>query len=114
MHLVDILADSKDKSIFKALFDQLKYLSSSRGYSQMKCHTLSKNEFLIDRLRESKFLDYTNLISRMKKAKTEPSMQFFVYLSDEVELEQDVWDHQNWYFTDLVKEGRPYTGRPIE
>ena len=114
VHLVDILADSKDKSIFKALFDQLKYLSSSRGYSQMKCHTLSKNEFLIDRLRESKFLDYTNLISRMKKAKTEPSMQFFVYLSDEVELEQDVWDHQNWYFTDLVKEGRLYTGRPIE
>jgi hypothetical protein len=113
VHLVDILVDRKDKVIFQELFDQLRHLSRSNGYKLMKCHTLSKNHFLVDQLREGKFLNYANLFARLKKDKHEQPMQFFVYISDEVKLKKDVWDNQNWYFTDLVKEGRPYTARLI-
>lgn len=114
VHIVDILAEAKNESVFRSLFSQLKYLSLSQGYVMLKCHTLSKNQFLIDRLRESKFLNYADLFSWFKKGKAEPPIQFFAYISNEVEMKQDVWDNQNWYITDLVKEGRPYTGRPIE
>lgn len=113
VHLVDILVDGKDKRIFRALFDQLKHESKLKGYILMKCHTLSKNHFLVDRLREGKFLNYADLFARLKKDKQQQPMQFFVYISDEVELEKDVWDNQYWYITDLVKEGRPYTARLI-
>ena len=112
VHLVDILVDAKDKLIFRALFEQLKHLSRAAGHTQLKCHTLSKNTFLIERLREGKFLNFSELFSTFKKKKSHP-VQLFIYVSDDVQLDQDVWDHQHWYFTDLVKEGRPYTARLI-
>jgi len=113
VHLVDILGDTKDKAIFRALFDQMRKISISKGYKLMKCHTLSKNEFLIDRLREGKFMNYAGLFANIKRGKDETPMQFFVYAAEELETEMDVWDNQSWYITDLVKEGRPYTARLI-
>jgi len=114
VHLVDILVDAKDTQIFRALFDRLKHISRIKGYSQLKCHTLSKNQFLIDQLRLGKFINFADLFVGLKQKKTDHPMQFFVYIAEDIQGEGEVWDNQHWYFTDLVKEGRPYTARLIE
>ena len=113
VYVVDVLADKQDSSIFRALFDKLKIMSEKNGCSQLKCYTSSKNSFLIDRLRESNFLNYSDLFSVLRVKKSVRPFQLFVYVSNEVSVEKDVWDTNSWYITDLIKEGRSYTDSHI-
>jgi len=113
VHLVDILCDGRDKDLFRSLFSKLKEDALARGYKLLKCHTLSKNQFLIDRLQEGKFINYAGFLSGFKNSRNDTPMEFFVYVAEDLEAEIDVWDNQSWYMTDLVKEGRPYTARLI-
>ncbi|MEA3287589.1 MAG: hypothetical protein U9Q77_09480, partial [Candidatus Marinimicrobia bacterium] len=113
IYIIDILAENKNISIFKRLIERLKDESHKQHYSQIKCYTASKNKFLIDILRDSKLIDFKELFSIKKSDHNNRPTQIFVYVSDEVNTDQNLWENQHWYITDLIKEGRPYTSRLI-
>ncbi|MCF7824331.1 MAG: GNAT family N-acetyltransferase [Candidatus Marinimicrobia bacterium] len=114
LYIVDLLANQKDNSIFINMFDHLKSYGIEKACHRIKCHTPSLNKFLIQVLSVAKFVNYADLFTlNIFKQKTPPK-QLFVYVSDEIESEKDIWDNGYWYFTDIVKEGRPYTVRPID
>jgi hypothetical protein len=113
IHIIDVIADSKSEVIFKALFEKLIAIGKDEGFSQVKCYTASKNMLLTNMLQKSKFINWAEItiVQGFKKQIREP--QIFVYVDESVDSMQDHWDGQNWYLTDLVKEGRPYVGRAI-
>tara|TARA_B100000378_G_C17780779_1_gene320212 strand:+ start:65 stop:238 length:174 start_codon:yes stop_codon:yes gene_type:complete len=45
-----------------------------------------------------------------RKKPTKPK-QLFIYISEETDIKGNPWNNENWYLTDLVKEGRFYTVR---
>jgi len=114
IHIVDILAGNKEELIFKIMLEGLKTEGRKLALSQIKCYTASQNQFLVEVLGSSKLINYTGLFSRKNAPKNKPATQIFVYISDELKADHDVWDNNSWYITDLIKEGRPYTARPIE
>ncbi len=113
VHIVDVLVSGKNPEIYNRLYEELKIISKEAGLSQIKCSTASKNQFLIERLSASKFRNFQQLFWRIKFSKKEQVSQLFVYLSEDIMTDQDPWDNQLWYITDLMKEGRPYTARLI-
>ena len=110
IYIVDIFADEQKKSVFKALLNELQHLGAKQNHAQIKCYTSSRNLFLIKMMKAGNFLNFANLFSIRKT--THPK-QLFIYVSESIQTEHDPWDGQHWYITDLIKEGRPYTARPI-
>ncbi|NQV29785.1 MAG: GNAT family N-acetyltransferase [Candidatus Marinimicrobia bacterium] len=113
VHIVDMIVSERNQEIHKRLFEELKHISSVAGLSQIKCSTSSKNQFFINRLSSSKFMNYQDLFSCFRFSKKQQATQLFVYLSEDQVGEPDQWDNHSWYITDLMKEGRPYTARLI-
>ncbi len=113
IHIIDILAHGKQKDIFKILLEKLKVEGRQQHLAQIKCYTASQNQFLIEMLQSAKLINYTELFDLKKSERKKRPPQLFVYIAEGLESELDMWDNKNWYITDLIKEGRPYTARPI-
>ncbi|NQV14943.1 hypothetical protein HQ531_05740 [bacterium] len=111
IHIVDILADRKLKTIFMSMLNKLKLIGQDKSFTLIKCYIPSRHSFLAEMLKAGKLINFSDLFS-VKKS-TQPT-QLFVFVSDVIKTDQDLWDNQHWYLTDLVKEGRPYVARRNE
>ena len=106
--IVDIFVDKKDKKIFQMALESSCEFAFQNSAIQVKCNTIKRSSFLSKELKSAGFFSLGELFSLGFKKKSKKPEQLFVYISDEIISSQNMWDPENWYVTDLIKEGRPY------
>jgi len=109
--IIDIFADKKNKHIFVTLLSAIKRYAFQKGIVQIKCNTIKRSNFLINVLKSVGFFNMGDYLNEYCRIKTTKPKQLFIYISTETDIKGNPWDNENWYLTDLVKEGRPYTER---
>ena len=108
LFIVDIFVDKKDKKIFQMALESSCEFAFQNSAIQVKCNTIKRSSFLSKELKSAGFFSLGELFSLGFKKKSKKPEQLFVYISDEIISSQNMWDPENWYVTDLIKEGRPY------
>ncbi len=105
--VVDILADEKRREIFKTLLNGLKKFAIIEKVVQIRFSTLKRNKFLARLLRANGFIP-NNIFSLKDYRNSFRRNQFYVYLPRYLKKDPRLIRNENWFITDLVKEGRPY------
>ena len=109
--IIDIFADRMNKHIFQNLLHAVRKYAFQKGIVQVKCNTIKRSKFLVSVLKSAGFYNLGDLLNKYCRKKTKNPKQIFIYISEEIDLKGDPWNNENWYLTDLVKEGRSYTER---
>jgi len=112
--VVDLIVSDARTDLGSQLLQRLTHISRERDYGKIKFNTSNKNKILKQVFKQAKFINYSEVFKFRKQEPAPAEIELFVYLSEGVQKEQNVWDEENWYITDMFKEGRPYTRRPIE
>lgn len=103
--ITDILAENKEMAVFNTMISYLIWYAGKMGADAVICRTLAGNGVLKAAFAKNKFIDLFTL-RKMIERKGHLG-EFHVYLSPDIQSEQDPRDPGNWYVTDLVKEGQP-------
>ena len=106
--IVDIFVNKKDSKIFQMALKASCEFALQNGVFQIKCNTMKRSSVLSQELKSAGFFSLSEFFNLGFKKKSKKPSQLFVYISDEIISSQNVWDPENWYVTDLIKEGRPY------
>ena len=109
--IIDIFADGKNKHIFRNLLNSVREYAFQKGIIQVKCNTIKRSKFLVSVLKSAGFFNMGDLLNEYCRKKPTKPKQLFIYISDETDIKGNPWNNENWYLTDLVKEGRFYTVR---
>ena len=109
--IIDIFADGKNKHIFRNLLNSVRKYAFQKGIVQVKCNTIKRSKFLVSVLKSAGFFNIGDLLNEYCRKKPTKPKQLFIYISDETDIKGNPWNNENWYLTDLVKEGRFYTVR---
>ena len=109
--IIDIFADGKNKHIFRNLLNSVREYAFQKGIIQVKCNTIKRSKFLVSVLKSAGFFNMGDLLNEYCRKKPTKPKQLFIYISDETDIKGNPWNNENWYVTDLVKEGRFYTVR---
>ena len=109
--IIDIFADGKNKYIFQNLLNAVRKYAFQKGIVQVKCNTIKRSKFLVSVLKSAGFFNMGDLLNEYCRKKPTKPKQLFIYISDETDIKGNPWNNENWYLTDLVKEGRFYTVR---
>lgn len=109
--IIDIFADGKNKHIFRNLLNSVRKYAFQKGIVQVKCNTIKRSKFLVSVLKSAGFFNMGDLLNEYCRKKPTKPKQLFIYISDETDIKGNPWNNENWYLTDLVKEGRFYTVR---
>ena len=109
--IIDIFADGKNKHIFRNLLNSVRKYAFQKGIVQVKCNTIKRSKFLVSVLKSAGFFNMGDLLNEYCRKKPTKPKQLFIYISEETDIKGNPWNNENWYLTDLVKEGRFYTVR---
>ena len=109
--IIDIFADGKNKHIFRNLLNSVREYAFQKGIIQVKCNTIKRSKFLVSVLKSAGFFNMGDLLNEYCRKKPTKPKQLFIYISEETDIKGNPWNNENWYLTDLVKEGRFYTVR---
>ena len=109
--IIDIFADRMNKYIFQNLLHAVRKYAFQKGIVQVKCNTIKRSKFLISVLKSAGFYNMGDLLNKYCRKKPKNPKQIFIYISEEIDIKGDPWNNENWFLTDLVKEGRSYTER---
>ena len=109
--IIDIFADGKNKHIFRNLLNSVREYAFQKGIVQVKCNTIKRSKFLVSVLKSAGFFNMGDLLNEYCRKKPTKPKQLFIYISEETDIKGNPWNNENWYLTDLVKEGRFYTVR---
>jgi len=109
MSIIDIFADQKDKKIFASILMAIKKYAFQEKINQIKCNTNKRNSYLGEILKSAGFYNIEAFFDRVCLKEPGKAKQIFVYISDEIEQKKNPWDNKEWFITDIMKEGRPYT-----
>ncbi len=109
--IIDIFADGKNKHIFRNLLNAVREYAFQKGIIQVKCNTIKRSKFLVSVLKSAGFFNMGDLLNEYCRKKPTKPKQLFIYISEETDIKGNPWNNENWYLTDLVKEGRFYTVR---
>ena len=109
--IIDIFADGKNKHIFRNLLNAVRKYAFQKGIVQVKCNTIKRSKFLVSVLKSAGFFNMGDLLNEYCRKKPTKPKQLFIYISEETDIKGNPWNNENWYLTDLVKEGRFYTVR---
>ena len=109
--IIDIFADGKNKYIFQNLLNAVRKYAFQKGIVQVKCNTIKRSKFLVSVLKSAGFFNMGDLLNEYCRIKPTKPKQLFIYISEETDIKGNPWNNENWYLTDLVKEGRFYTVR---
>ena len=107
--IIDIFADQKDKKIFASILMAIKKYAFQEKINQIKCNTNKRNSYLGEILKSAGFYNIEAFFDRVCLKEPGKAKQIFVYISDEIEQKKNPWDNKEWFITDIMKEGRPYT-----
>lgn len=102
LRIVDILADQRDEHIYHRLLENMKALALKEARSGVVFSTLQKNSFFKKVFTANHFMLPASSSLKRKGALTD----FYVYLSDTIKSDRNLLQPDNWYITELVKEGR--------
>jgi len=106
LRIVDILAESRDISIFEELIDNLIIYSKKEKVGIIMCSTLNGNEILKKIFRHNGFINYNIFAFRKRFSKANNEKPFHIFISKSVLTSKDIFDPENWYVTSIVAEGR--------
>ncbi len=109
--IIDLFANKNQPIVLKKILITIKHLASKNGIFQVKCNTLKRNKCLARILKSAGFFNPKEILNKFIMKKSKKPSQFFVYISKEINIKGNPWNHNHWYVTDLLKEGRPYTER---
>jgi len=105
--VVDMLADTKQKKIFKQLLNDLKRYARENGVNQIRFSILRRSKFLARRLRAAGFIP-NHIFSWATFRKSILRNQFYVFIPQDLKHHPEMTRPESWYVTDLFREGRPY------
>jgi hypothetical protein len=100
----DILVENKSMPIFKTILSYLIWHAKDIGACAVTCSTLVKNPILNEVFSKCGFANLYKL--RKIYDNKELLNSFHVYVSPEVNSKENPLNPENWYITDLVREGR--------
>jgi hypothetical protein len=113
-HIVDMIVAGADSALGAALLNRMIQEGKARSFRQIKMSTSWKNDRLLRMLEGANFKNYRDLFSSAASKRKTMRTELFVYISAAQQQNEAVWDEREWYITDLMKEGRPYTARLIQ
>ncbi|GEM_PF-369746 len=107
LSIVDIVVDGRSGPLYRHLLAALTERGRQRGVEKITCLTLRRSRPLARCLRSAGFLN-KGILSPAAFRRSFRPRQFFLYVPEELRDDPRVTDHDSWYVTELVLEGRDY------
>jgi len=107
LSLVDLIVEGRSPALHRHLLAAVTGRGEELGAEKVTCLTLRRGRELARSLRASGFLN-KGILSPAAFRRSFRPRQFFLYVPEELRDDPRVTEHDNWYVTELVLEGRDY------